>query len=429
VEGLGDPRTIADLVPQVLGAVLRRFGDFPAAEDAVQEALEAASVQWPAQGVPSNPGGWLTRVAGRRMIDHIRQESARRRREAQWTRQGDSSWFDKDHWFDEDEPHPDDPLLLLFLCCPPGLAPSAAIPLTLRAVGGLTTAQIARALLVPEATVAQRILRAKQKIREGGVPFSPPSEAEKALRLNCVLQVLYLMFNEGYAGGGPQLQRNDLTAEAIRLTRLALGSLPDDAETAGLLALMLLTQARAPARIDPAGNLVPLLDQDRSHWDPRLMAEGEALLTKTLGRGRVGVYQLQAAIAAVHGTAVTAAQTDWAQILTLYGLLMSLTDNPMVRLNHAVAAAMVHGPHEGLRLVALLDSIPALTGHFRLDAVRGFLWEKAGNPGVAAGFYQSASEKTPSLPERDHLRLQAARAQKMGSPQDSPSILVMGRPD
>jgi RNA polymerase sigma factor (sigma-70 family) len=394
----------------VLGAVARRSDDFAAAEDAVQEALIAAASQWPAEGIPSNPRGWLYHVALRRLTDQVRSEMARRRREDAVAGEVWAEWAfvpppDADPAVDQD-----DTLALLFMCCHPALTPPSAVALTLRAVGGLTTAEIASAFLVPEATMAQRVSRAKQSIKTSGVPFRLPDEAERADRLGQVLQVLYLIFNEGYtASAGPALHRVDLSGEAIRLARMLRALLPADSELAGLLALMLLTDARRAARTGPMGELIPLDEQDRSRWDRGLIAEGEALVTEALTRGPAGWYAVQAAIAAVHDEAPGADETDWPQILALYEVLMGMSDNPMVALNHAVATAMVLGPAAGLELLAELDRDRRLAGHYRLDAVRGHLLERAGDPGAAIAHFRSAAEGTASLPERNYLLTKAAR--------------------
>ena len=397
-----DEHLLRELAPQVLGAVIRRFHDFAACEDAVQEALLAASVQWPREGVPDNPRGWLIQVAARRMTDHLRSEGARRRREAEAALQSS--------FIMPPEPDPDDALTLVFMCCHSSLTPASAVALTLRAVGGLTTAEIASAFLVPEATMAQRISRAKQTIKASGVPFRLPAGEEQGERLRAVLHVLYLIFNEGYtSSGGPHLQRLELSREAIRLTRCVHAMLPGSAEVAGLLALMLLTDARRAARTGPAGELIPLDKQDRTLWDQAEIAEGIALLTAALAKGEIGLYQLQAAIAAVHDEAARAEDTDWPQILALYELLKRASDNPVVLLNHAVAAAMVHGPSKGLELLAALDSDARVAGHHRLDAVRAHLLEKAGDLAAAAAHYRIAAGRTTSMPERKYLLEQAAR--------------------
>jgi RNA polymerase sigma factor (sigma-70 family) len=409
----GDPaveRLLRDLAPQVLGAVARRHGDFEAAEDAVQEALIAAAAQWPAQGIPQNPRGWLYHVALRRFTDHLRSEMARRRREDAVASQVWAEWAFVPPPDAEVAPDGDDTLTLLFMCCHPALTPASAIALTLRAVGGLTTAEIASAFLVPEATMAQRISRAKASIKSSNAGFVMPEGTERAERLSAVLHVLYLVFNEGYASSsGPLLQRTDLSNEAIRLTRVLHGLLPDDAEVAGLLALMLLTDARRAARTGPAGELIPLDEQDRTRWDPKLIAEGVALVSDALSRGAVGAYQLQAAIAAVHDEAARAEDTDWPQILALYRVLERMSDNPMVSLNRAIAAAMVHGPEAGLEQLRALDEDARLRGHYRLDAVRAHLHERLGDRERAIAHYRAAAERTASIPERDYLTLKAAR--------------------
>jgi RNA polymerase sigma factor (sigma-70 family) len=398
---------LRELAPQVLGAVIRRFRDFAAAEDAVQEAFIAAAVQWPREGFPENPRAWLIQVASRRMTDYQRSEVARRRRETaaamQIGNQTPAATL-------ENEKDQDDTLVLLFMCCHPALTPSSAIALTLRAVGGLTTIEIANAFLVPEATMAQRISRAKQSIKASGVPFSLPTDEDRAQRLRVVLHVLYLIFNEGYtSSAGPNLQRSELSGEAIRLTRAVHNLLREDCEVAGLLALMLLTDARRAARTGPDGELIPLTKQDRTLWDQKQISEGIALLTATLPKGSVGPYQLQAAVAAVHDEAVRAEDTDWPQILALYDLLKRMSDNPMVELNHAIAAAMVYGPSAGLDLLNGLDADERLTGHHRLDAVRAHLLELAGEHQAAIAHYQTAAGRTTSLPERNYLLTQAAR--------------------
>jgi RNA polymerase sigma factor (sigma-70 family) len=397
------------LAPQVLGAVVRRFGDFASAEDAVQEALLAAALQWPEQGVPAHPKAWLIQVASRRMTDHVRREIARRRRETVVfeERQHDLAPSpDRDAATAQD-----DTLILLFMCAHPALGEHATIALTLRAVGGLTTAEIASAFLVPESTMAQRISRAKQAIRKSGVPFSLPGEAERAERLTAVLHVLYLIFSEGYvSSAGALLTRADLAAEAIRLTRAVHHLLPHDPEVAGLLALMLLTDARRDARTGEHGELIPLAEQDRTRWRHAAIEEGVALISTTLARGAVGPYQLQAAIAALHDQAARAEDTDWPQILALYGLLERMTPNPMITLNRAIAAAMVDGPAAGLAMVEPLDTDTRLGGHYRLDAVRGHLYDMAGDLETARGHYLAAAGKTASIPERNYLTTKAATA-------------------
>ncbi|MFF5230931.1 RNA polymerase sigma factor [Dactylosporangium sp. NPDC000521] len=390
------------LAPQVLGVLVRRHGQFDACEDAVQEALLAAALQWPVEGVPEQPRGWLITVASRRLTDQFRSEDARRRRELSVAVSHETSNI-------PDISDKDDTLLLLFLCCHPALTSASQLALTLRAVGGLSTAQIAHALFVPEATLAQRISRAKQKIRAAGARFSMPPPAERAGRLQVVLQVLYLIFNEGYtASSGDDLHRPELTTEAIRLTREVHRLLPDDGEVAGLLALMLLTDARRPARALPDGTLVPLAEQDRALWHRPAVAEGVELITRTLPKGPPGPYQLQAAIAAIHDEAGSAADTDWPQILALYQLLERVAPNPMVTLNRAVAVAMVQGPGAGLRLLEALDADERLARHHRLAAVRAHLQEMSGDAAAARSSYELAARRTTSLPERRYLLSKAA---------------------
>jgi RNA polymerase sigma factor (sigma-70 family) len=388
------------LAPQVLGALVRRYGRFDACEDAVQEALLAAALQWPVEGEPDDPSAWLITVASRRLTDQLRSEGARRRRE-----ESAAAEVPAGETVDED-----DTLTLLFMCCHPALSPPSQLALTLRAVGGLTTAQIASAFLVPEATMAQRISRAKQRIRATGIPFRMPPEPEWAERLRVVLHVLYLIFNEGYtATSGPDLQRLELTREAIRLTREVRRLLPDDGEVAGLLALMLLTDARRAARTRPDGALVPLAKQDRALWDRELIREGVELVSDTLARAPIGPYQLQAAIAAIHDEAQRADDTDWPQILALYEVLERLSPNPMVTLNRAVAVAMVHGPRAGLDLLETLDDDDRVAAHHRLEVVRGHLLEMAGDHAAAIDSYRTAARRTTSLPERRYLEGRAAR--------------------
>ncbi len=389
---------LRELAPQVLGVLMRRYGGLDIAEDAVQEALIAAARHWPADGMPENPRGWLIQTATRKMTDQIRSEQSRRSREV-------SSALSEPGT--TQVPARDDTLTLLFMCCHQALTPASAIALTLRAVGGLTTAEIANAFLVPEATMAQRISRAKQSIRTSGVRFAPPGEDERDARLRSVLHVLYLIFNEGYVSrSGPNLHRRELSGEAIRLTSAVHALLPGDGQVTGLLALMLLTEARRPARTGPDGDLVPLADQDRSRWDQQLIRQGVALALHATTQGPPGDYQIQAAIAALHDDAPTAGDTDWPQILALYGVLERITANPMVTLNRAVAVAMVQGPAAGLRALEPLDV--RLPGHYRLDAVRAHLFELLGDTGTAVAHYQAAARKTLSVPERNYLLMKAA---------------------
>jgi RNA polymerase sigma factor (sigma-70 family) len=403
---------LRETAPQVLGALVRRYGTFDECEDAVQEALLAASQQWAASGVPDNPRGWLITVAGRRLVDLARSDSARRRREAAVAarRPTDEMVVPAIDASDR-EADRDDTLSLLILCCHPSLTPPSQAALTLRAVGGLTTLEIASAYLVPEATMAQRISRAKQRIKDAGSRFATPTESEWPSRLRVVLEVLYLIFNEGYtATTGPSLARPDLTREAIRLAGTVRERRPADGEVAGLLALVLLTEARRAARTGPDGELIPLAEQDRARWDRASIAEGLALVAATLPRGPVGPYQVQAAIAAIHAEAPSAADTDWAQILSLYDLLGVLAPNPMVTLNRAVAVAMVHGPAAGLDALDPLDADPRMAGHHRIDAVRAHLRDMAGEPAAARAAYLRAARATRSVPEQRYLQSRAARA-------------------
>ncbi|MFD7687788.1 RNA polymerase sigma factor [Streptomyces sp. NPDC059781] len=408
---------LRELAPQVLGTLVRRYGVFDACEDAVQEALLAATLQWPEAGVPDNPRGWLVTVASRKLVDRIRSDSARRRREdalALATPRAELLGHAADTVPDADR---DDSLALLFLCCHPALSPAGRIALTLRAVGGLTTVQIAAAFLVPEATMAQRISRAKQTVKASGTSLAMPEGADLAERLAEVRHVLYLVFNEGYTTtGSADLTAPELSTEAIRLTRMLHRLVPDDTETAGLLALMLLTDARRPARTGPSGELVPLAEQDRSRWDRRLVTEGVGLISRTLPRGRVGPYQLQAAIAAVHDEAEDTDATDWPQILALYELLERFGPNPMVTLNRAVAVAMVHGPATGLGLLTALETDHRLARHHRLLATRAHLLELLGEHEAAAASYREAARRTTSTPERRHLSIRAHRLEARAQP-------------
>ena len=406
-------RLLRDLAPQVLGAVVRRFRDFAASEDAVQDALIGAASQWPRDGVPANPLGWLVHVAGRRMVDHLRSDVSRRNREAAVAEETGLATPSQAAEMEPGEPDPDDTLVLLFMCCHPALTPASAIALTLRAVGGLTTAAIAKAFLVPEVTIGRRISRAKETIRASGIPFRMPNADERAERLQSVLHVLYLIFNEGYtASAGEALHRTDLSSEAIRLTREVRRILPSDGEVAGLLALMLLTDARRAGRTGPDGALIPLDEQDRTRWDRRAIEEGVSLASAALSMGAVGEYQLQATIAAVHDEAPRAEDTDWPQILALYEMLMRMTDSPVVALNHAIAAAMVRGPAAGLALLEPLEVDERLGTSHRLDAVRAHLLERSGEIASAVGLYRRAASSTTSVPERNYLLMKAARLEE-----------------
>jgi RNA polymerase sigma factor (sigma-70 family) len=389
---------LREAAPRVLAAVVRRFGDFADSEDAVQEAMIDAARQWPVQGTPESPTGWLIAVASRRMTDRIRADSARRTREERLAV--------------EPDPGPtadaDDSLALIFMCCRPELTPASAVALTLRAVGGLSTGQIAAAFLVPEKTMGRRIARAKATVAAAEEPFGLPAESERKERLRTALSVLYLIFNEGYAASeGADLARTELSGEAIRLTRIARLALPEEPEVGGLLALMLLTDARRPARADSRGELIPLDEQDRSRWDAAAIAAGHEVLAEAIAAGAVGPYQLQAAIAAVHDRAPRAEDTDWAEILALYGLLEGVSPGPMVALNRAVATAMAEGPAAGLELLAEVE--PRLEGHHRVHAVRAHLLELAGDGKAAHAEYTRAAGLTASLPEQRYLTKRAAR--------------------
>ena len=446
---------LREFAPQVLGTLVRRYGQFEACEDAVQEALLAAALRWPSEGVPVRPGAWLLRVAGRSLVDGWRSESARRRRERtaalEPTAREPTAELPGAGPLGADlvgadpvgadlvgadlvgadpvgadpvgagyrSAEADDTLVLLFLCCHPAISPPSQLALTLRAVGGLTTAEIAAAFLVPEATMAQRISRAKHRVRSAGARFELPPEPERASRLGVVLHVLYLIFNEGYTtSSGPALHRADLTAEAIRLARLLHRLLPGEGEVAGLLALMLLTDARRAARTDAAGSIVPLAEQRRELWDAGAIAEGLALVTRTLGTGPIGPYQLQAAIAAVHDEAPTAEQTDWPQILAIYQVLAQVAPGPVVTLSRAVALAMVHGPKAGLALLGTLEAEDQMAHTHRLEAVRAHLLEQAGESAAARESYLRAAQMTASVPEQRYLTLRAARLHHPTPPPD-----------
>lgn len=408
---------LRELTPQVLGTLVRRHSRFEGCEDAVQEAVLAAAVQWPAEGVPDNPRGWLVTVASRRLIDQMRSDHARRERESATAAEVVL----------EEVPDTDDTLVLLFLCCHPALTAASQTALTLRAVGGLTTAEIARAFLVPEATMAARISRAKQRIKAAGGSFSLPDGAgspdgfgpdgfglpdgaEREERLRVVLHVLYLIFNEGYtASSGSELHRADLAHEAIRLSRMVHAQLPEDGEVTGLLALMLLTHARREVRTTAAGDLVPLDEQDRTRWDRELIDEGVRLVKASLAGPALGPYQLQAAIAATHAAAATAAETDWRQVHALYLILERIAPNPMVTLNRAIALAETEGPAAGLALLSTLDTDERMATHHRLPSVRAHLLEKTGDTAGAYEHYRRAAKATASIAEQRYLESRAAR--------------------
>lgn len=399
-----------ELAPRVLSSLVRRYRDLGACEDAVQEALLAASLQWPKSGRPEEPRAWLLSVASRRIVDHVRAETARRLRESivvSLVPPEEQLALAADEAFAVAR---DDTLHLFFMCCHPALTSASAIALTLRAIGGLTTAEIARAFLVPEATMGQRLSRARQTIKSSGVRFEALTPADYQARLSSVMHVLYLIFSEGYvASSGPELRRVDLSSEALRLARMLRHQLPDEAEVAGLLALMLLTDARRDARTGPAGELIPLDKQDRSRWIRAEIDEGTQLITQTFARGAVGPYQVQAAIAALHDGAASAEATDWPEILALYSLLLRMSDNPMVALSHAIALAMVQGPVVGLDRLEELAKDARLSAHHRLDATRGHLLERAGDLSGAIASFERAARRTTSTAERDYLLLQAAR--------------------
>ncbi|HET6290905.1 MAG TPA: sigma-70 family RNA polymerase sigma factor [Amycolatopsis sp.] len=403
----GAEELLRTLSPQVLGAVVRRYGHFDLAEDATQEALLAASARWPADGRPDDPRAWLITVASRRLTDLLRAEQARRRREDTVVQRT----LPEEHLApsaDRRAADSDDTLVLLFLCCHPSLSPASQIALTLRAVCGLTTAEIARAFLVPEATMTRRITRAKAGIKSSGVPFGMPPAADRAARLDAVLHVLYLIFNEGYVStSGPDLVRGELSAEAIRLTRIVHRLLPDDSEVTGLLALMLLTDARRPARTGPDGAPIPMSEQDRSRWNTEYVTEGVALLSEALPHGPTGQFQIQAAIAALHDEAPSAEQTDWPQIEALYELLLRLSDNPVVALNHAVAVGMARGPREGLAALGRLGD--RISGDHRYHAARAHLLELAGETAAAIESYVDAARRATGLPQQRYLHSRAAR--------------------
>ncbi len=398
---------LRELAPQALAALTRRYGDFDLCEDAVQEALLSASQAWPKSGIPDNPRGWLITVASRRRIELWRSDSARRNREEA------VAVLDA-----ADAPAPtsiDESLTLVMLCCHPSLTPASQVALTLRAVGGLTTAEIARAFLVPEATIAQRISRAKQRIRDAGATFSLPDDAHRTSRLTSVRRVLYLIFTEGHtASSGPEATRVELASEAIRLARMLRVLVPDDGEVVGLLALMLLTDARRPSRTGRDGALIPLAAQDRSLWDRAAISEGVALISETLSRAPIGPYQLQAAIAAVHDEAPTATDTDWNEILGLYDMLERLEPGPMVTLNRIVALAQVDGPVVALAELESVADGAGLARHYRVDVVRAHLLEQAGDPDGAREAFRTAARRTLSTPEQRYLEQQAIRLSEGG---------------
>jgi RNA polymerase sigma factor (sigma-70 family) len=398
------------LAPQVLGILTRRYRDFSGCEDAVQEALIAAARQWPSEGRPDNPRGWLLHVATRRLTDQIRADTARRLRERlvvslipadeQIALAADAAGANER----------DDTLNMYFMCCHPALTASSQVALTLRAVGGLTTAEIARAFFVPEATMAQRLSRAKQTIRQSGVRFIEPGDADRRARLPAVLRVLYLAFSEGYAASEGVLPiRVDLSNEGIRVARELVRLVPEEPEAQGLLALMLLTDARRAARLGPAGELVPLDEQDRSRWDAQAIEEGTRLLHEALSRGAPGPYQIQAAISALHDEAANTATTDWPQIQALYAHLLTIADSPLARISHAIATAMVDGPEAGLAMLDALASDSRLTHSHRLAAARGHLFERAGQTDAAIQAYRVSANRTASTAERNYLLLRAAR--------------------
>jgi RNA polymerase sigma factor (sigma-70 family) len=400
---------LRSLAPQVLGALVRRYGHFDLAEEAVQDALLAAATRWPADGLPDNPVGWLITVGSRRLTDLLRSEQARRRREGDLAARAlPEQWLAPPA--DRQQPDADDTLTLLFMCCHPALSPPSQIALTLRAVGGLTTAEIARAFLVPEATMTRRISRAKKAVKDSGAAFTMPTTADRAARLAAVMHVLYLIFTAGYTTtSGPHLHRVELASEAIRLARMMHRLLPDDSEMTGLLALMLLTDARRDARTGPGGELIPMAEQDRSIWNATAISEGIALLTRALPHGETGPYQLQAAISALHDEAPNYAATDWPQIVALYRHLMQITDNPIITLNYAVAVAMTSGPTAGLALLDTLAHDPRVADDHRLHAVCAHLLELSGDHPAARASYTAAAGKTTSLPQQRYLHARAAR--------------------